>query len=71
MMIGDWGVALGGWIWMGVWVVALLIMVWLLVSNGRGSDRERGEEPLEILRRRYANGEVSEEEFRNARELLG
>jgi putative membrane protein len=70
-MTGAWGMTLGGWIWMGVWVVALLAMVWLLVYGGRGRDRERGDDPLEILRRRYANGEMSEEEFRHARDVLG
>lgn len=72
-MTGAWGMTLGGWIWMAVWVVALLAMVWLLVSGDRvrGRDRDRGDDPLEILRRRYANGEMSEEEFRHARDVLG
>jgi putative membrane protein len=62
---------LGGWIWMAVWIVALLVMVWLLVSSDRRRDRHGGDDPLEILRRRFANGEMSEEEFRHARDILG
>jgi len=69
MMTGIWGMTLGGWIWMAIWVIALLAMVWLLVSGGRGRDRADG--PLEILRSRYARGEISEEEFRHARDVLG
>ena len=68
-MVGTWGMSLGGWIWMAVWVVALLAMVWLLVVGGRG--RSRADDPLEILRARYARGEISEEEFRHARDVLG
>jgi putative membrane protein len=68
MMTGIWGMTLGGWIWMAIWVIALLIMVWLLVSGGRG--RERADDPLDILRARYARGEISEEEFRHARDIL-
>ncbi len=68
MMTGTWGMALGGWLWMAIWVIALLVMVWLIVAGGRGP--ERTEHPLDILGARYARGEISEEEFRHAREVL-
>lgn len=68
-MTGTWGMTLGGWIWVAIWVIALLVMVWLLVSGGRG--RDRADDPLDILRARYARGEISEEEFRHARDVLG
>lgn len=58
---------LGSWIWMIIWIVALLGMVWLLVSGGRRSPQET---PAEILRGRFAAGEISEEEFRHARDVL-
>lgn len=67
-MTGAWGMTIGGWIWMAVWVVALIVMVWLLVSAG--GRRERDDDPAEILRRRFARGEMSEEEFRHARDIL-
>lgn len=69
MMTGVWGMTLGSWIWMAIWVVALIAMVWLLVSGGRG--RERVDDPLDILRARYARGEIGDEEFRHARDVLG
>lgn len=68
MMTGAWGMTIGGWIWMAVWVVALVVMVWLLVSAG--GRHHSDDDPLEILRRRYARGEMSEEEFRHARDIL-
>ena len=66
-MMGDWGMTLGSWIWMLVWVAALLLMVWLIVAGGR---TERREDPLELLRSRYARGEITEDEFRRMRTIL-
>ncbi|HSL98240.1 MAG TPA: SHOCT domain-containing protein [Candidatus Deferrimicrobiaceae bacterium] len=56
------------WLWMFIWVGALLLMVWLLVR----SPRERGaaEDALAILRARFARGEISKEEFERARDVL-
>ena len=67
MMDGAWGMTLGGWILMVVWIGALIVMVWLLVAGGRRDDRD---DPLDILRARYARGEINEAEFRHARDLL-
>jgi len=64
----GWGMALGGWVWMGVWILALLGMVWLIVAGGR--DRGPREDALEILRARFARGEISQEEFERARDAL-
>ena len=68
MMSGALGMTIGCWIWMAVWVVALIVMVWLLVSPG--NRREKDDDPVEILRGRFARGEMSEEEFRHARDIL-
>ena len=67
MMDGTWGMTPGAWIWMVVWIGALLAMVWLLVAGGRRVERD---DPLDILRARYARGEINEAEFRQERDLL-
>jgi putative membrane protein len=67
-MMDGWGMALGGWIWMGVWIVALLAMVWLIVAGTR--PRGNHEDALEILRARFARGEINKEEFEQARDAL-
>lgn len=65
----GWGdMALGGWIWMAIWIAALLVMVWLIVADGR--DRAAHDDPLDILRARYARGEISQDEFERARRSL-
>jgi uncharacterized membrane protein len=52
---------------MGVWVVALFALVWLLVREPRRSSRD---EALESLRTRFARGEISPDEFEQAKRLL-
>jgi uncharacterized membrane protein len=61
----SWGV--DGWIWMAVWIVALFVMVWLVVrSPGRPVEADA----MDILRARFARGEISKEEFVQARTVL-
>ncbi len=67
-MMDGWGMTLGGWLWMGVWIVALVVMVWLIVAGSR--DRGPRENALDILRARFARGEISQEEFERARDAL-
>jgi putative membrane protein len=54
-----WGVILGG--------IALLVVG--LARQG-AQPAGRSESPLEILKRRYASGEVDREEFERMKELL-
>lgn len=81
-MIG-YGFGAVGWLWMlggllvtaGV-VICVVVLVWALVNAGRSrvAQPPRPPEPptpLDILRERYARGDISEEEFEHAREVLG
>jgi uncharacterized membrane protein len=63
------GLAIGieGWLWMGVWVLVLVVTVWILVREPRRSGRD---EALDTLRSRLARGEISRDEFEAARHLL-
>lgn len=75
MMYGWDGGALG-WIWMfgGLLVMVgfVILVVWAVNAVSRGSGREPDRPtPLEILRERYARGEITAEEFEQARRTLG
>jgi putative membrane protein len=59
LMFLFWGVIIGG--------IALLV-VGLARQSTQAADR--GEAPLEILKRRYASGEIDREEFERMKELL-
>jgi putative membrane protein len=64
----GWEMNLGGWVWMGIWIFALVVMVWFIT---RSPDTQGGiQEPLEILRARYARGEISQAEYEQARRVL-
>jgi putative membrane protein len=65
VLMMSWGAE--GWIWMAVWIVALVVMVWLVVRN---PSRAVETDAIEILRARFARGEISKEEFEQARTVL-
>jgi putative membrane protein len=58
-----------GWIYMilGMLLIVgiVLLIVWLIRQSGTESTRssDRGETALEILKKRYAKGEISKEEY--------
>lgn len=60
--------ATDGWIWMVVWIAALLLMVWLIVGRPEGATAR--EDAMAILRARFARGEISETEFERAGNVL-
>ena len=70
MMGGGWGWGLG---WLGMILVwALLVAVAVLVVRALwgGEARPREDSALEILKRRYARGDISKEEFEEKRRSL-
>jgi Predicted membrane protein (DUF2078). len=62
-MMGPWG-----WIWVLVWIAALLFMVWLIVRSP--SEHSTAEDAMAILRARFARGEISQAEFEQAKGAL-
>ena len=77
MMQGYYGLPFGmhsaGGSWLAVLLGAALIggLVLLLAGITRHSERPAaGESPLEIVKRRYASGEIDHDEFVRIRELL-
>ncbi len=67
MGFGDgpmyWG---GGFMWI-FWVLviaAVVVIVKRVMTNNLQADRSRDETPLSILKRRYARGEIDDEEFK-------
>ena len=68
---------LGGWWMIIIWIAVIVGIVFLvkwLVEQGRrgGQTSEREESPLDILKKRYAKGEIDREEFeRKKRDLTG
>jgi uncharacterized membrane protein len=65
----GWEMNLGGFVWMGVWIVALLVMVWF-ITRSPDSNRSAAMEPRDILRTRFARGEINQTEYEQACRVL-
>jgi len=68
MYEGHW---FGGFMWL-FWLALIGVIVWLVqvaASSRQGSDR-CDLSPLQILERRFANGEIDEAEFERRRRVL-
>jgi putative membrane protein len=69
-MWDGWGMGwAGGWM-MLVWVLVLGLIVWGVVALTRSSGRDTRPTPSEVLEMRFARGEITEEEYRQARAAL-
>jgi len=76
-MMGGFGFPfIGGIVMILFWVLIIGGVVWFVQSlarssGGSGIGAPAGESPLDILRRRYAKGEITKEQFEEMRRDLG
>ncbi|MDQ7065875.1 MAG: SHOCT domain-containing protein [candidate division KSB1 bacterium] len=70
------GFGFGG-MWFGwlFWIVLIVVIVWAVKSfvdsqNRNAASRDSNADALEILKKRFANGEIDEEEFQRRKQLL-
>ncbi len=62
----------GGFMWI-FWILLIVVIVWVIKAasgSGTGSNNNIEESPLEILKKRYARGEIDEAEFERRRKEL-
>jgi len=54
-----------GWMWFAwpLGIVLLIVLIWALARGAAPPSRPDGESPEAILERRYARGEIDEEEY--------
>ena len=72
MMTGyGWAMDLGGWPWMILALAIIVAVVWLVTAALPGRQRPTAEDAIQILKARFARGEISEQEYDHARRLLG
>jgi putative membrane protein len=73
MMFGNHGFMGGGFMWV-FWiavVVGIIFLVKWIIEQGRQSAQDTDSNPLDILKRRYARGEIDKEEYeRKWKDLL-
>ncbi len=71
MMWGNQGF-MGGFMWI-FWIaiiVGIIFLVKWIVMQNRPGGQQREESPLEILKKRYARGEIDKEEFEQKKKDL-
>lgn len=72
MMTGvGWGMGLGGWVWMILGTFLVIAIVWAVVTALPGRERDAGDDAAQILKARFARGEISDQEYEQARRVLG
>ena len=72
MMTGfEWGMGLGGWLWMILGVVLLVVIVWAVVAAIPRRDHPAVDDAAQVLKARFARGEITQAEFEQARRLIG
>ncbi|MFW6102159.1 MAG: SHOCT domain-containing protein [Chloroflexota bacterium] len=67
-----------GWMWLMpvFWIVFLGLIIWAVVaavrgsSGSRGSDFSKADSALELLKRRYARGEIDKQEYEEKKKEL-
>lgn len=79
-MMYGYGAGLGGWLGMlgmiAVVIGVIVLIVWLVARVGPATQpgapvaRPAGQDALELLRMRFARGEITEDEYRAAKQVL-
>lgn len=72
-MMNGWGGGYGlfGGIFMLIFWILVIVGIVLLVKMLFGGHHDRENKPLDILKERYAKGEISKEEFEQKKKDLG
>lgn len=66
MGIHGWGIVF----WVIVAIAGIGFIVWIVQKGGRSGNEKSVEKPLDILKRRYASGEISEKEYEQMKAKL-
>ena len=53
------------------WIIWLILLVWIFATPwGIPGERKKKDSPLDILKRRFANGEITKEEYEESKNIL-
>ena len=71
-MDGGWGsgMGLGMWVFWILVIVVIIVLIRMIVPRSGSSSANPDKSPIEILKARYARGEIDEEEFKRRRRDL-
>lgn len=53
------------------WIIWIIILIWIFATPWNiPGQRTKKDTPLDILKRRFANGEITKEEFEERKKIL-
>ena len=70
-MTGFEWMGLGGWLWMTGGIVLVAVVAWALIAALSSRDGTSTNDAARLLKARFARGEITPEEYEQARRLLG
>jgi putative membrane protein len=79
-MMNGWGMGMAGWGWLGMaffWILVIAAAVYLVKvfseqsQNQKREGNRQSDRAIEILRERYAKGDIDQEEFTKRKRELG
>lgn len=59
----------GGFMWI-FWIVLIVLVIWIVQGSLGNNNTPKGENALEILKKRYAKGEIDKVEYDRMRKEL-
>ena len=69
----GWGMGLGMVWWWVIGILLVALIIWLIVrasNRNAGRSQSYGKSPLDVLKDRYARGEIDKEEFERKKKDL-
>jgi len=70
MFMNDGGFGMGGFMWL-VWIVPIILIIFAVKFFSDQSGRSNTTDtPLDILKKRYARGEINKEDFERLKKDL-
>lgn len=73
MTFNHWGMMYYGWggVFMGLLLLILIgVVLYLVAQSSRSKDFTRGDSALDVLKKRYAKGEITKEQFEQMKKDL-
>ena len=72
-MTGEFGMGFGGIFMWVFWIIGIALIVWavMMVIGGRTDSPAKQKTALDILKERYAKGEIDQQEFIQMKKHLG
>jgi len=56
------------WLW---WIILIIIIIWIFaIPHDIPGQRRKKESPLDILKKRYASGEINKEEYEEMKKTI-